>query len=761
MSGLRTRGQQRSLPARLMLECVETVIATVVVIATYPLIRHYSIPLVPLLLIQVATGVLQSETLQRRVGGADFSRLLNLRLGAHLAVGALSVYAVGGAPLLDAAVIVVVTFHLRWSGSRVIRPAMFWVVACYLVGDASLSLGWTGTPFVQASTWMIHLLTAVQVLIILFVIRQLGQAKVAEEAAISAMRRSEERHRTLLQHAADVVSVSDRRGKTTYVSSTVERVFGYTPEYMIGRNNSDMIHSDDLPIVAAANEALQADPSREQRFEIRSRHADGSWRWQEVTIRDLFGDPAVGGVVSNYRDVTDRKALEQRLRHLAFHDPLTGLANRGMFADCLASLVKHKPGDEYAVMVIDLDDFKTINDSLGHDVGDRLLMEVAEQLSAVIRQGDVLARLGGDEFALLIDNITDDHICAIVAERVAEAATRTFAYEGSVFPITASIGVARGDATIRHADELTRRADVAMYVSKSQGKARWTLFRPGMHLAGEERLFLRSALSQALTNDELDVHYQPIVDLSSGAICGMEALMRWRHPELGMVSPAEFIPVAEESGLIGPLGVWVLRRACQQIALWRRDYPTLTVSVNVAARQLRDATFPEIVRSTIDDAQLPPSALVLELTESSSLDEGLGTLRLLNELGVRLAIDDFGTGYSSLSYLQRLPIDVLKIDRSFVRDVDDVPRAAAIVDAIVRLGHALGVRLVAEGVEQTGQASALHLQGCQLAQGYLFAAPLDATAAENYLREHRDTGVPNIPSPRSAIDDQVSSVRPQ
>jgi EAL domain-containing protein (putative c-di-GMP-specific phosphodiesterase class I) len=373
----------------------------------------------------------------------------------------------------------------------------------------------------------------------------------------------------------------------------------------------------------------------------------------------------------------------------------------------------------------------------------------------------VLARLGGDEFALLLENVADDETCATVAERVAAAATRTFAYEGSVFPITASIGVARGDSTIRHADELTRRADVAMYVSKSQGKARWTMFRPGMHLAGEDRLFLRSALSQALANDELDVHYQPIVDLGNGAICGMEALMRWRHPELGMVSPAEFIPVAEESGLIGPLGEWVLRRACRQIALWRRENPTLTVSVNVAARQLRDAAFPEIVRSAIDDAQLPPSALVLELTESSSLDDELGTLRLLNELGVRLAIDDFGTGYSSLSYLQRLPIDVLKIDRSFVRDVDDVPRAAAIVDAIIRLGHALGVRLVAEGVEQAGQAGALHLQGCQLAQGYLFAAPLDATDAENYLRDHRDTGVPNIPSPRSAIDDQVSSVRPQ
>jgi diguanylate cyclase (GGDEF)-like protein/PAS domain S-box-containing protein len=573
------------------------------------------------------------------------------------------------------------------------------------------------------------------------------------------MQRSEERHRTLVQHAADVVSVSDRDGVTTYVSSTVERVFGYAPEDMIDRDNSDLIHPDDLRIAAAAGEALAADPSHEQRFEVRSRHGDGSWRWHEVTLRDLFDHPAVEGLVSNYRDVTDRKALEDRLRHLAYHDPLTGLANRGMFAERLAALVARKAGDECAVMIIDLDDFKTINDSLGHDVGDRLLSEVAEQLSSVIREGDVLARLGGDEFALLLENVTDDETCATVAERVAAAATRTFAYEGSVFPITASIGVARGDAAIRHADELTRRADVAMYVSKTQGKARWTMFRPGMHLAGEERLFLRSALSQALANDELDVHYQPIVDLSSGAICGMEALMRWRHPELGMVSPAEFIPVAEESGLIGPLGEWVLRRACRQIALWRCDYPTLTISVNVAARQLRDPAFPEIVRSAIDDAQLPPSALVLELTESSSLDDELGTLRLLNELGVRLAIDDFGTGYSSLSYLQRLPIDVLKIDRSFVRDVDDVPRAAAIVDAIVRLGQALGVRLVAEGVEQTGQAGALQNQGCQLAQGYLFAAPLDAAAAENYLRERRDTGVPNIPSQRAATEDSASRVR--
>ena len=504
-------------------------------------------------------------------------------------------------------------------------------------------------------------------------------------------------------------------------------------------------------MTVAAAIALKADPTHEQRFEIRSRHADGTWRWHEVTIRDLFDHPAIQGLVSNYRDVTDRKALEGRLRHLAYHDPLTGLANRGMFADRLADLVGRCSGHEFAVMVIDLDDFKTINDSLGHDVGDRLLVEVAEHLSAVIRDGDVLARLGGDEFALLLENVADDETFAAVAERIAAAATRTFAYEGSVFPITASIGVARGDDSVRHADELTRRADVAMYVSKTQGKARWTQFEPGMHLAGEERLFLRSALSQALANDELDVHYQPIVDLGTGEICGMEALMRWRHPELGMVPPVEFIPVAEESGLIGPLGEWVLRRACQQIALWRRDNPSLTISVNVAARQLRDTAFPDIVRSAVDDAHLPPDALILELTESSSLDDELGTLRLLNELGVRLAIDDFGTGYSSLSYLQRLPIDVLKIDRSFVRDVDDVPRAAAIIDAIVRLGQALGVRLVAEGVEQSGQAGALQNQGCQLAQGYLFAAPLDAVAAEAYLREHRERGVPNIPAPRAEM----------
>jgi diguanylate cyclase (GGDEF)-like protein/PAS domain S-box-containing protein len=761
VSGFRMVWQQRSLPVRLVLECVETVIATVVVIATYPLIRHYSISLFPLLLIQVATGLLQSETLQRRVGGPDFSRLLNLRLGAHLAIGALCVYAVGGAPLLDASVIVVFTFHLRWTGSRVVRPAMFWVVACYLVGDASLSLGWTRTAFVHTSTWMLHLLTAVQVLIILFVIRQLGRAKVAEEAAIAALSRSEERHRALVHNSADVVSVSNTEAVRTYVSPTSRAVMGFEPEELIGAKGYDLIHPDDRHIVDALRDDLLGYPGREFRLELRGRHADGSYHWYDVSLRNLFDHPAVEGLVSTFRDVSDRKALEDRLRHLAYHDPLTGLANRGMFADRLADLVRQRAGDEFAVMVVDLDDFKTINDSLGHDVGDRLLVEVAESLSAVIREGDVLARLGGDEFALLLDHVADDETCATVAERIAAAATRTFSYEGSVFPITASIGVARGDGSIRHPDELTRRADVAMYVSKSQGKARWTQFRPGMHLAGEERLFLRSALSQALANDELDVHYQPIVDLATGEICGMEALMRWRHPELGMVSPAEFIPVAEESGLIGPLGEWVLRRACHQIARWRRDNPTLTVSVNVAARQLRDTAFPEVVRSAIDDAKLPPGTLILELTESSSLDDSLGTLRLLNELGVRLAIDDFGTGYSSLSYLQRLPIDVLKIDRSFVRDVDDVPRAAAIVDAIVRLGQALGVRLVAEGVEQTGQAGALQNQGCQLAQGYLFAAPLDAAAAEAYLRTHRDTGVPNIPSPRTATEDQASRVRPQ
>jgi diguanylate cyclase (GGDEF)-like protein/PAS domain S-box-containing protein len=753
--------RQRPLPVRLAVEFVEILAGGVVMVAIHPFISQYSAPLWFLLLLMLLAGAMQSEPMQQWVGGPDMSRHVQLRVAVHLAIANTIVYASGSAPIANAAMLVVIAFHLRWSGSQVYRPAMIWTVVLWLAGDASLALGWSHAAYFHSSAMKLHSVSATQTLLILFVTRLLGRAKAAEEVAIEATRRSEERHRTLVHEAADVVSVSDRDGVMTYISSTVQRVMGYSPEEMVGRKNRDLIHPDDMHVTVAAAEALRADPSHEQRFEVRSRHADGSWRWHEVSIRDLFNHPAIEGLVSNYRDVTDRKALEDRLRHLAYHDTLTGLANRGMFADRLAALVGRCAGDNYAVMVIDLDDFKTINDSLGHDVGDRLLMEVAEQLSAETREGDVLARLGGDEFALLLDNVTDDEMCAAVAERIVVAATRTFAYEGSVFPITASIGIARGDASIRHADELTRRADVAMYVSKSQGKARWTLFQPGMHLAGEERLFLRSALSQALANDELDVHYQPIVDLATGAICGMEALMRWRHPELGMVSPVEFIPVAEESGLIGPLGEWVLRRACQQIALWRCENPTLTISVNVAARQLRDPAFPEIVRSAVDDANLPPGALILELTESSSLDDELGTLRLLNELGVRLAIDDFGTGYSSLSYLQRLPIDVLKIDRSFVRDVDDVPRVAAIVDAIVRLGQALGVRLVAEGVEQTGQAGALHNQGCQLAQGYLFAAPLDADAAETYLREHRDTGVPNIPTPRAAIENEIKSNQPQ
>jgi len=452
----------------------------------------------------------------------------------------------------------------------------------------------------------------------------------------------------------------------------------------------------------------------------------------------------VGGLVLTTRDVTQRVALEEQLVHRAFHDELTGLANRALFANRVEQglLRGSRNALRTAVIFLDLDDFKEINDSLGHAAGDALLKQSAERLRVCLRAGDTAARLGGDEFAVLLEECHDDGVEVMqVAERIAQAFARPFALEEREAFASASIGVAlsRGDES---GEELLRNADLAMYLAKRRGKARVERFAAHMHEEVVERLDLLADLRYAIEREELQLEYQPIVDLETRRVSGLETLVRWDHPRRGRIPPTDFIPIAEQSGLIVAIGRWVLLHACAHARHWSRSLPHLmpvTITVNLSARQLGDENLIDDVANALRVAGLRRDQLVLELTESTLLansEETVGILTSLKSLGVRLAIDDFGTGYSSLSYLHRFPVDVLKIDKSFVEGVADGPGGSALASAVIGLGNSLSLRTVAEGIETEAQFAALLALGCKFGQGYLFSRPLPPGDVMPFLLTH-------------------------
>jgi diguanylate cyclase (GGDEF)-like protein len=438
--------------------------------------------------------------------------------------------------------------------------------------------------------------------------------------------------------------------------------------------------------------------------------------------------------------------LYEQVRHQAFHDPLTRLANRTLFRDRVDhALARTTRGlRSVAVLFVDLDDFKTVNDSRGHPVGDALLVSAGERLVSVVRPGDTVARLGGDEFAVLVEDVDDAREAVAPAERILAAFSTPFVIAGSELFVGASIGIAVGSAADRTTDELLRNADFAMYQAKSLGKGRHAMFEPRMRDAAVERLELATDLRYALDRDELILHYQPIVDLRTGATRGMEALIRWNHPGRGLLMPNDFIALAEETGLIVPVGRWVLREACRQARQWQEDYPVdppLTMSVNLSPRQFSDPRLVASIAEAFNDAGLAPQALTLEITESVLLGDGDGTvtkLKAIRKLGVRLAIDDFGTGYSSLSYLQRFPIDILKIDRAFVDGIGAV-EGNALVRSIMDISRSLHLQTVAEGVERPEQQGQLLALDCELGQGFLMNRPQDADAIGAYLARTADS----------------------
>jgi diguanylate cyclase (GGDEF)-like protein/PAS domain S-box-containing protein len=546
-----------------------------------------------------------------------------------------------------------------------------------------------------------------------------------------ATRASEARFRSLVQHASDVITILDEDSTIRYASPSVTRVFGYDPEAMVGHRLADFVHEDDRTTALAFMTDAVARPGLSSAMTWRIRGADGTWIRVENIGTNLIHDQNVGGLLLNTRDVSERFQLEEQLVHQAVHDPLTGLANRALFRNRVdhALARSRRKGGLVAVLFLDLDEFKAVNDSLGHAQGDRVLVSAAARLRSCLRASDTPARLGGDEFAVLLEEAADTVAVGAVAERITQAFQEPVRIGTMDLIVTASIGIAVATGSEESGDEILRNADVAMYMAKGRGRGRHEFFEPRMHTEVLERLEMQGDLRRAVEREEFLLHYQPILKMETGEIVGAEALVRWAHPTRGLVPPGAFIPLAEETGLIVPIGRWVLRKACQQARQWRERHGNrLTITVNLSGRQLHDPDLMWHVISALAESELEPRTLVLELTESVLMQNTEVTLQVLRELktlGIRLAIDDFGTGYSSLSYLQRFPFDILKIAKSFVDTMGDgKDDGSTLARAIIALGDTLELQTVAEGIETAQQAQSLRMLGCDLAQGFHFAKPL-------------------------------------
>jgi diguanylate cyclase (GGDEF)-like protein/PAS domain S-box-containing protein len=652
-----------------------------------------------------------------------------VHLAISITVVALAIYAAGWGALVSIGFVFVTFRMMSNDGAWLGRWAMLFVGVAIVLGETTYALGWLKTLQTEPQG---HGLAALEYAGIACVIFIVSMSQREKEVIDASLRRSEERLRALVQHASDAIIVLKMDGSVLFVSPAIEQLLGYPPDEFTVFDES-LIHDEHRDAGFGVFSDIVQRPGAVTWIELRLRHANGDYRWFEIGVTNRLDDPAVGGLVCNMRDVTERRSSQEQLEFQAHHDALTRLPNRWLFLERLEDAQRAARADAkryVGVLFLDVDRFKLVNDSLGHEVGDRMLIALSERLESCLKPRDTVARFGGDEFTILLEGLPDPDIALLVADRVIEVMREPVTIDGHEMFVSASVGIALSRAGADRASDLLRQADLAMYVAKEKGRGRWELFDPTFAPHVMDRLELEGDLWRALEHDELTVHFQPEVSLTTGQVIATEALLRWMHPRRGMLPPEKFVPMAEESSLIVAIDRFVLREACRWARRWSTGRPVdrpLVVSVNLSPRFMRQAEVVTDITSVLRETNIDPRCLQLEITERlavTDIDATCSQLHQLRALGVRVAVDDFGTGYSSLSYLKQLPIDVLKLDKSFVDGLDGTHVATAdlaIVQAIVTMGHALGVKVTAEGVERPEQAARLRELGCDSGMGWLWS----------------------------------------
>jgi diguanylate cyclase (GGDEF)-like protein/PAS domain S-box-containing protein len=662
---------------------------------------------------------------------------LNLRVACQVLGVTIAIYLTGWGPVLWVTYIFIALENLARVGSRVWKSTVICSIMGMVIGQLALTEGWLPSELSRSESAS---LTVMGAFVLFFVIRmasaiveQNETALAQKEEAESTLRLSEDRFRSLIQNSSDVTMILGDKGVFRYVSPAIKDLLQYEPDELVGRLATDFVQREDLDTVL---QMLGSDDFQEESgtatLEFRMLRRDGTCRDVEAVVSNQTDRPSVAGYVSNIRDVTERKKFEALLAFRALHDPLTGLANRQLILDRAQQMLvrARRSGVPVAALFIDLDNFKDSNDSLGHGAGDKLLQMVAGRLLGILRSGDTVGRLGGDEFVILAEGVSFARGPEMIADRVHEVLKPAFHLPGvdnMSITVSASIGIAVGDRP--SAEDLLRDADIALYRAKGAGRDQSVLFERSMQSAAKERLTLKSDLESALESNEFRLLYHPFFDLERIEIQGVEALLRWEHPVKGTITPDAFIPFLEERGLIVEVGRWVLDESCREAAAWHRKGHRASLSVNVSMRQLESDQLVEDVHAALSTSGLDPSMLILEVTESTLMRDSVATVARLNrlkQLGVKVAIDDFGTGYSSLAYLRQFPVDVLKIDRSFVADMSRSPDAAALIHTLIELGDTLGLETLAEGIETHAQLEGLRAEGCSHGQGFLFSGPVSA-----------------------------------